>query len=64
MNSTPALVLFITTIIFASLYLGAKKDVERRDQVIIEMRGIMSAAQKAELQSRFETRQFVLDPRE
>lgn len=64
MNNVAALLLFITTVIFAGLYLGAKRDVERRDEVIIEMRGMMSAAQKAELQSRFETRRFVLDPRE
>ncbi|WP_428398328.1 hypothetical protein [Marinobacter salarius] len=64
MNNTPALVLFIATTLFGALYLGAKKDVAERDQVIAEMHRLMSAEQKAELKSRYEAKLFVLDSRQ
>lgn len=62
MNNTPAIILFITTTVFAALYLGAQKDIERRDQVIREMKLIMSSGQLNELEQRFETMRSLREP--
>lgn len=62
MNNAPAIIFFMLTTVFAGLYLGARKDLSDRDQVIAEMHSLLSDEQKAKLRSRYETRQFALEP--
>ena len=62
MDNTPALVFFITTCLFGALYVGALGTIDRRDQVILEVQGVLTPGQIRRLEDNFETRSDVLDP--
>ena len=62
MKNTPSLVFFITTCLFGALYVGALANIDRRDQAILEVKGVLTPGQIRRLEDNFETRSDVLDP--
>lgn len=57
-----AFALFLALSVQSLFYMNAKKEVQRQEQVISELRSVLTPSQRAKTQRQWNTRQDMMDP--